>query len=63
MSYKLFTFKCTRCEKIQEQLISNSDHKPEDACIDCDALPDQLERIITISGLEKHLSWSKWRAT
>lgn len=59
---KIVEFKCKRCERVQEQLIENKDNLPEDSCIECQAMPDQLEIHFASNKIGRvHGSASNWR--
>lgn len=61
MAYKLYEFKCDKCEEVQEQLVSNTEGKAEDPCKKCDADPKNLQQVIANSLHGKHFSWSRWQ--
>lgn len=52
-------FQCTRCNLIQEQLVTNKDHDAEDPCKGCSAPKQELSKVISVTG--QHVSWSQWR--
>lgn len=60
MAYKLFEFKCTACGEEQEQMISNTEMKPEDPCKKCEAPAEKLEPQMSAGAHGRHVSWSRW---
>ena len=60
MSFFSQDFICTKCEEVQEQIVTNQEHDAEDPCNKCGAAPEKLERKISATG--KHVTWSLWRS-